>query len=140
MERTALSVFLLLYPPPFYCFRDAMRSPESSFAMTVQEQNPGRSLRTSGITYWGLCRCLSGLPGVELTHRRRFFWRGGDVRAEFAFCGHAYQIETDVWDGALWIMTKDGEARIAAMQELKDHLERRCLSGRISRFLKRKIA
>ncbi|MGB7746918.1 MAG: hypothetical protein WBN75_06485 [Verrucomicrobiia bacterium] len=71
--------------------------------MSVKESNKGHSFRTSGISYRGLCRYISELPGVKLTHKRRLFWRGGDVRAEFTFRGHAFQIEADAWDGALWV-------------------------------------
>lgn len=107
--------------------------------MSVREYNKGHSFRMSGITYRGLCRYISELPDVQLTHRRRFFWSGGDFRAEFTFRGHDFQIEADAWDGALWIMTKDSESHVAEMQELREHIERRCLSGRFLRFLKQRF-
>ena len=107
--------------------------------MSVQEYNKGHSFRMTSVTYRGLCRYLAELPGVEFTRRPRFFWSGEDVGAEFTFRGHTFEIERDGWDGALWIMSKDRAAHIAEMQELREHVERRCLSGRVWRFLKERF-
>jgi hypothetical protein len=107
--------------------------------MSVQEYNKGHSFRMTGITYRGLCRYLSELPDVVFTRRPRFFWSGEDVGADFTFRGLAFEIETDGWDGALWILAKDKEAHLAEMQELREHIERRCFSGRFLRFLKQRF-
>ncbi len=45
------------------------------------------------------------------------------MSAEFSFKGHAFTITTDGWDGALWIMTKDGCHYPDEMQALRDAVE-----------------
>jgi len=73
------------------------------------------SFRIPSIGFTALCRALETLPGVEFTQRRRFFRSGEDVGAEFTFRDHAFVIETDGWDGALWIMKEINSRRGVSM-------------------------
>jgi hypothetical protein len=107
--------------------------------LKTEEFNKGHSFRiASAATYGLVCEAVSLVPGVAFTKRRRFFWSGEDVSAEFAFRGHAFKIETDSWDGAFWVMTNDGEKHEAEMQELRAAVERFEVSG--TRMLFRVLA
>jgi hypothetical protein len=92
--------------------------------MKTEEYNKGVSFRVPNATYGFLGRAVSGVSGVFFTQKRRFFWSGEDVGAEFVFRGHAFEIQTDGWDGALWIMAKDGRKHEVEMKELRDAVER----------------
>lgn len=93
--------------------------------MKTEEYNKGHSFRIADATTYGfVCRAVALVPGVEFKKRRRFFWSGENVGAEFAFRGHAFKIETDSWDGAFWVMTNDGQKHEAEMQDLREAVER----------------
>jgi hypothetical protein len=89
----------------------------------TEEYNKGVSFRIPTIGFRELCRAVESVPGVAFTRRRRFFWSGEDVGAEFTFRGHSFVIETDGWDGALWIITKGGQRYPDEMQILRDAVE-----------------
>lgn len=98
--------------------------------MKTEEHNKGHSFRVADATTYGfMCRAVSLVPGVAFTNRRRFFWSGEDVGAEFSFRGYAFKIETDQWDGAFWVMTNDGQKHEAEMQDLRDAVERFVIPG-----------
>jgi hypothetical protein len=63
--------------------------------MKTEEHNKGVSFRVPDATYGYLCRAVSTVPGVDFVQKRRFFWSGSNVGAEFVFRGHAFEIETD---------------------------------------------
>jgi hypothetical protein len=91
--------------------------------MKTEEYNKGVSFRVPDASYAALCRSIEGLPGLVFTKRRRFFWSGEDVSAEFTFRGQTFTISTDEWDDALWVMTKDSQRHFEQMQELRDAVE-----------------
>ena len=91
--------------------------------MKTQEYNKGVSFRVPTIGFRSLCRVVKNIPGVVFTQRRKFFWSGEDVGAEFSFRGSAFTITTDGWDGALWIMTKDLGYHPDEMQVLRSAVE-----------------
>ncbi len=88
--------------------------------MKTEEYNKGVSFRIPTAGFRALCRAVESVPGVAFTRRRTFFWSGADVSAEFTLNGLSFVIETDGWDGALWIIAKDGQAHPQEMQELRD--------------------
>lgn len=92
--------------------------------MKVEEFNQGRSLKMPGFSYGCLCKYISRIPSVAFTRRRRFFWWTNNVGAEFNLGGHGFKIETDQWDGALWILSKDGCEHLLEFKEMKDHFEK----------------
>jgi hypothetical protein len=94
----------------------------------TEEFNKGHSFRVACVTYGGLCRAVSKIPGVIFTRKRKFFWSFEDIGAEFTFRGCQFQIEADTWDGALWILTKDRAAHVSEMQELREAVEKYRLS------------
>jgi hypothetical protein len=89
----------------------------------TEEYNKGVSFRIPDVGLWALCRTVDDVPGVVFTKRRGFFWSGLDVGAEFTFGGHNFTISADGWDGALWIITKDGQPHPDEMQVLRDAVE-----------------
>jgi hypothetical protein len=89
----------------------------------TEEYNKGVSFRIPTTGFGALCRAIESVPGVAFTQRRKFFWSGEDVGAEFTFRGLGFAIETDGWDGALWIITKDEQAHPEEMQVLRDAVE-----------------
>ncbi len=91
--------------------------------MRTEEYNKGVSFRIPTIGFGALCRAIERVPGVVFSRRRKFFWSGEDVGAEFAFRGHSFTISTDGWDGALWIITKDGQPHADEMQVLRAAVE-----------------
>ena len=93
--------------------------------MVTEEHNKGVSFRITIMGFKPLCRAVESLPGVVFTKRRRFFWSVEDVSAEFTFHGHSFTMSTDEWDGALWIITKDGQQHPDEMQALRVHVEQR---------------
>ena len=97
--------------------------------MKTEEYNKGVSFRVPHATYGYLCRAVSGVSGVVFTQKRRFFWSASNVGAEFVFRGHAFEIETDQWDGALWILAKDKQKHEIEMKELRDAVERFSVLG-----------
>jgi hypothetical protein len=97
--------------------------------MKTEEHNKGVCFQVPDATYGYLCRAVLTVPGVVFTKRRRFFWSGMDVGAEFSFRGHDFEIETDSWDGALWILAKDKQKHEVEMQELRDAVERFTIPG-----------
>jgi len=94
----------------------------------TEEFNKGHSFRVPYSSYSELCRVISKVPGVTFTRKQKFFWSDKDVGADFTFRGHEFQIETDNWDGAIWILTKDHAAHFSEMQELRDAVEKYPLS------------
>lgn len=92
--------------------------------MKVERHNPGVSLRVSGATCDVLCRVVSRIPGVIITHRRQPFWWLSDGVAQFTFRGHAFTIEPDEWDGVYWILSKGWQKHEAEMQELRATVEK----------------
>lgn len=90
----------------------------------TEEYNKGVSFRVPTMGFAALCRCIEKVPGVGFTKRRKFFWSGEDVGAEFVFRGHEFTISTDGWDGALWVMTRRTVRCEAEMQELRAAVER----------------
>ena len=110
------------------------------YRVITEEYNKGHSFRLTLVSYPRLCRYLSELPGLVFTRRRRFFWSSEGIGAEFTFRGHDFEIETDGWDGALWILSKDRQAHIPELQELREHIEQRAQSSWILRLLSRRVA
>ena len=105
--------------------------------MKIEEFNPGRSFRVGGASYGRLCRYLSTLPGVSFPRQRRFFWSVQDVGAEFTFRDHKFTIDTDQWDYALWVLTRDEQTHLPEMQALREHIEQQHHSrGGLFRFLR----
>ena len=94
--------------------------------MKTEEYNKGVSFRITSFGFEALCRAVQSVPGVVLSKRRKFFWSVDDVGAEFMLQGHTFTISTDDWDGALWIMTKDGRKHADEMQTLRDTVESAC--------------
>ena len=92
--------------------------------MKIEEFNRGHSLRLPGFSYGRLCRYISQIPGVAFTRKRRFFWWTDSVGAEFTFGGHAFKIETDSWDGALWILSQDGSEHQTEFQTMREHFQK----------------
>lgn len=88
--------------------------------MKTQEYNEGVSFRIPTMGFKALCSVVESVPGVVFTKRRKFFWSGEDVGAEFTFRGHAFIIETDGWDGVLWIIAKDAQKHLDEMKILRD--------------------
>jgi len=91
--------------------------------MKIEEFNSGISFRVGRISYGRLCRYISTLPGVSFNRRRRFFRSIQDVGAEFTFRGEKFAINTDPWDYALWILTRDSQSHPIEMQALREHIE-----------------
>jgi len=95
--------------------------------MKVQEYNRGHSLRFSGVfgvSFGRLCRYISQIPGVSITRRRRFLWWTNGVGAEFTLGGHLFKIETDPWDGQLWILAQDGGKHQPEFQMMREHFQK----------------
>jgi len=95
----------------------------------TEEYNKGVSFRIPTIGFWTLCRAVEDVPGVAFTRKRKFFWSGLDVGAEFTFRGHNFVINIDEWDGALWIITQDGQPHPDEMQVLRDGVEQAAAKG-----------
>ena len=91
--------------------------------MKTEEFNPGVSFRVASMGYHCLCRVLANLPGVVFPMQRRLFWWGGNVGTEFTFSSIAFTVTTDEWDGALWVMTKDGQQHAVEMHTLRAGVE-----------------
>ena len=91
--------------------------------MRTEEYNKGVSFRVPAMRFAALCRSIEHLPGLVFTKRRRSFWSGEDVSAEFTFRQQTFTISTDNWDDALWVMTKDSQRHSEQMQELRDAVE-----------------
>jgi len=91
--------------------------------MKTEEYNKGVSFRVPVMRFAALCRSIEHLPGLVFTTRRRSFWSGENVSAEFTFRGQTFTISTDNWDDALWVMTKDSQRHSEQMQELRDAVE-----------------
>lgn len=108
--------------------------------MATEEYNKGVSFRTTVLGFTALYHAVESVPGVVFTKRRRFFWSGEDVGAEFTFHGHSFTISTDGWDGALWIMTKDGQQHPDEMQALREHVEQRARASWVCRLLSWRFA
>ncbi len=89
----------------------------------VAEYNKGNSFRVAGVPFSRLADCIAQLPTAVFTKRRKLFWGSETYKADFTFRGLPFEIETDVWDGAFWIVSKTG-ARVPEMQELRDQIER----------------
>jgi hypothetical protein len=97
----------------------------ASFArMKTEEYNKGVSFRVPHATYRALSDAVAAVPGVVFSKRRRFFWSVEDVGADFTFRGIAFEIETDQWDGALWILPKDQQKHESEIQELREAVEK----------------
>ncbi len=91
--------------------------------MRTEPHNPGISLRVPDATCEHLCRAVSNIPGVVVTQRRRPFWTVSDGSAEFTHQGCRFTIEPDEWDGVYWVMSPEGQARQAEMQEIQSAVE-----------------
>jgi hypothetical protein len=76
-----------------------------------------------GIPFSDLTDCSTQLPTVVFTNKKNFFWGFEKYAADFTFRDAAFKIETDVWDGAFWVVSKTG-TRPTEMQELRQHIER----------------
>lgn len=85
--------------------------------------------RVEGLNYRTLSRCLAHLPGVSFPRKPRYFWMGSGTYAEFLFKDHAFVIEADPWDGALWICSKDKQGHAEEIQEIREHVEKHALSA-----------
>lgn len=96
----------------------------SLFNPPLKVEVEGICWRVEGIDYRSLHRRLAQMPGVTFDRKPRYFWSGGGVCAEFVFKGHAFLIESDPFDSALWISPKDELAHPAEMEEIREHLER----------------
>ncbi len=91
--------------------------------MKVEEFNRGNSLRFPGFSYGRLCKYVSQLPGVAFTRRRRFFWWSDSVGAEFTFSGQSFKIETDYWDGVLWILPRELGEHQEEFRKMREHFQ-----------------
>ncbi|WP_449068499.1 hypothetical protein [Prosthecobacter sp.] len=87
------------------------------------EVHGGTSCSVEGLEYRSLYRCLGRLPGVTFARKPRYFWTGSGVYAEFVFRGHAFLIESDSFDGALWICSKDELAHADEIRDIGEHIE-----------------
>lgn len=85
--------------------------------------------RVDGLNYRQLSRCLARLPGLRFPRKPRYFWLGSGTYAEFVFRSHAFVIEADLWDGALWICSKDKQGHAEEIQEIREHLEKHARSA-----------
>jgi len=92
--------------------------------MKVEEFNRGHSLRFPGFSYGRLCKYVLQLPGVSFTRRRRFFWWSDSVGAQFTFGGHSFEIETDPWDGALWILPRGSGDHQDEFRKMREHFQK----------------
>lgn len=93
------------------------------------EAHGDASCRVEGLDYRPLCRCLACLPGVSFTRKPRYFWTGSGIYAEFVFKEHAFVIEADPWDHALWICSKEDQGCAEQIQEIREHVEKHVRSG-----------
>ncbi len=92
--------------------------------MKTEVYNAGVSFRISAMGYRALCHAIRSVPGVVgLTRHRTSFWSSEGICAEFSFRNHDFIIEIDQWDGALWVMTKNGQCLPEEMQILRDAVD-----------------
>lgn len=105
----------------------------------TEEYNKGVCFRLKLVSYGRLCRYLSELSGLAFTKRRRFFWSSEGIAAEFKFRGQDFEIESDGWDGALWILSKDRGAHVGELDAVREHIERRAQSSWLLRLLSWRI-
>ena len=66
---------------------------------------------------------MQSWPALPSFPSQNFFWSAAYVGAEFTFKCHTFTINTDEWDGALWIITKDRLRHPDEMQFLRDAVE-----------------
>ena len=93
-----------------------------------------RGFWTYMISLHRLCRCISKCPGVVFTKRRRFFWWGDQVFAEFTFKGREFMIE-QIW--ADWhVGPKDEGAAYAEIAEISEHVEQNAFSPVMLRIVR----
>lgn len=92
-------------------------------SVAINEYNPGCSFQVCDVSYSRLCKAIESLPGGAFTRRPRFFWSSEDVGADFQFAGEEFEIFTDGWDGALWIVPKKHSRLPVEMEILLRHLE-----------------
>ena len=95
----------------------------------LAEYNKGNSFSVAGVPFSHLTDCIAQLPTVVFTNKRKFFWGFEKYEADFTFRELDFKMETDVWDGSFWVISKTG-ARIAEMQELREHIQRSLISSR----------
>jgi len=91
--------------------------------MKTEQLNPGVSLRTPDASCKLLCLAVSRIPGVTITRRNRSMWFLSVRSAEFTFRGFQFTIEPDEWDGAYWILSKDGQSHEPEMHQIQSALD-----------------
>ena len=55
-----------------------------------------------------------------------------DICAEFTFREIEFKIEADPWEQGLWVETKDGQKHISELDEIKNHIQKRSASQKLS--------
>lgn len=100
--------------------------------MELAEYNKGHSFRLTGISFDQLTGCIAQLPDVVFTRKRKFLWSLERCEADFNFQDYTFAIETDDWDGALWVVSKTG-TRPVEMQKLREQIELNIILPRVAK-------
>ena len=100
-------------------FRRMMRG-----KVEITEYSEGQNLRVGGIAFEELERWIRELPGLLFIRKKKFTWSLEKYEAEFTFRGYPFEIETDPFDGAYWIISKAGK-RESEIRDLREALRSR---------------
>jgi len=92
----------------------------------IQDFKTGFGFIVEGVSFNTLCDCLAKISGVEFRSRQRFFLSGAGIHGEFIFQSEAFKIETWEMDDSLFVSLKNKNAELAALIELRKHIEQFC--------------
>lgn len=82
-------------------------------------------VRSGYISFRGLIRCISQIPGVHFTQESTSFL-GQNNHADFAFKGHEFTIDIPFSD--FWVGPKDTQQSYPEIQEVQEYVRRHAIS------------